>query len=236
MPTRRVHHLLSAILLGLVGLTGPGSAPAQGIPAALGWHELPNTKLKSVCPPNRFNGSQYDFTDHCIAIPDSWNSGVMDTRRNRLVVWGGGHNDYLGNELYAVDLTSLKAVRLTDPGLPLAGRDCPEALVNGQQPNSRHTYDGIAYVGHADRLFVFSGALSPCGSGSRGTWTFNFEKLTWERRNPSGPIPAGDHGVVTAYDPATRKVFLHDSSSFYSYTIEADRYERRPASISSATT
>lgn len=217
--------LISVLLVGAVAVSG---AAAQDIPPALGWHELPGTTLRAVCPPNNFNGSSYDFYDSCRMVTMAWNSAVMDTRRNRLIVWGGGHGDYLGNEVYAVDLQPLKVSRLTDPGLPLPkGKgDCPEAIVNGTQPNSRHTYDAIAYIEHADRMWAVSGALAPCGSFGKGTWTLDLGTLTWEPRNPKGDNPIAGSGIVSAYDPSTGKVFLDDGAYFYSYDFKEDRYER----------
>jgi hypothetical protein len=177
-----------------------------------------------VCPPNGFGGSSYAFTDNCPGVTAAWNSTVFDKARNRLIVWGGGHHDYLGNELYALDLNSLTVRRLTDPGLPVAHSDCPESLVNGTQPNSRHTYDGIAYIDHADRMFVFGGSLSSCGFMSNKTWTFNFATSVWENRSPRGPIPRAVPGVITAYDAVSRTVFVHDSTTLYAYDFHADRY------------
>lgn len=214
----------------LLGVTAVSGAAAQSIPRALGWHELPGTMLRTVCPPNNFQGSDYDFYDSCVNVTAAWNSAVMDTRRNRLILWGGGHGDYLGNDVYALDLKSLKVSRLTDPGLPLPGEDCPESIVNGTQPSSRHTYDAIAYIEHADRMWAVSGALAPCGLWAKGTWTFDFGTLTWEKRNPKGDIPIAGPGIVSAYDPNTGKVFLDDGQYFYSYDFKDDRYERLSAS------
>ena len=204
----------------------PSAAPAQSLPPGPGWHRIPNTKLRSVCPPAGFGGSPYDFRYHCKNVTDAWNSAVMDTRRNRLVIWGGGHNDYLGNELYALDLGSRSISRLTDPAVPVSSSSCPETLADGTQPNSRHTYDGIAYVEHADSMFVFGGSLASCGYFSTGTWMFNFGSSRWEARRPSGRVPRADPGVVTAYDPVTKKVFVHDLEALYAYDPAADRYER----------
>jgi hypothetical protein len=216
---------LTSGLILLAVLAAVASARSQSIPATPGWHVVPKTTLRSVCPPNGFGGSGYDFFDSCPAVAKAWNSAVMDTRRNRLVVWGGGHGDYLGNELYALDLNTLTVRRLTDPARPTDWADCPEALANGAQPNSRHTYDGITYIEHTDRLFVFGGARAACGYASDGTWTFDFTRGVWEARQPSGSGPRPDYGVVSAYDPNTRKVFVHDNSDLYAYTLETDRYE-----------
>lgn len=218
-----MRHLLPTLSL-ILGLFH--TAPAQTLPPTLGWHEIPETKLARVCPPNGFGGSRYDFSSNCRYVTEAWNSAVFDKARNRLIIWGGGHADYLGNELYALDLNSLTVKRLTDPGLPVTTTGCSESIANGSQPNARHTYDGIAYLDHVDRMFVFGGSLAYCGFLGQGTWTFNFTTSTWEKRNPSGPIPRAVPGVVTAYDPNTRKVFLHDDADLYSYDFEADRYRR----------
>jgi hypothetical protein len=219
--------LVAVALVVLAGaLALPPGGVAQQIPSGVGWHPIPNTKLRSVCPPTGFGGSTYDFRYHCHGVTDSWNSAVMDTRRNRLVIWGGGHNDYLGNELYALDLGSLSIKRLTDPGLPVTPSTCPETVAGGTQPNSRHTYDGLAYIEHTDTMFAFGGSLASCGSFSTTTWMYSFETEKWERRKPAGPIPRPDPGVVSAYDPNTKKVLVHDLENLYAYDPAADRYER----------
>ena len=224
--TRRQALATAAVALLGSSLTRPARALAQRLPPGFGWHRLPNTKLRAVCPPADFGGSGYDFRSSCTGVTEAWNSAAMDTRRNRLVIWGGGHNDYHGNELYALDLGSLSMERLNDPGLPLALSSCPEAVADGTQPNSRHTYDGIAYVEHADSMFAFGGSLSSCGFFSTTTWMYRFESSKWERRKPAGPTPRPDPGVVTAYDPVTKNVFVHDLVSLYAYDPTADRYER----------
>jgi Bacterial Ig domain len=200
---------------------------AATIPSTAGWFDISNTHLRSVCPPDNFGGSGYAFTFNCYNVIGAWNGGVFDTARNRLIIWGGGHHDYSGNEVYALDLNTLALSRLTDPGLPVATDPaCPESLVNGTQPNSRHTYGGIAYMPNVDKMFVFGGALATCGFASRGTWTFNFATNQWETHNPSGPLPNNNLGIVSAYDPNSGKVFLHDSLDLYSYSPITDSYQK----------
>jgi len=38
-----------------------------------------------------------------------------DTKSNRLIIWGGGHGDYFGNEVYGLDLNNMTMSRLTEP-------------------------------------------------------------------------------------------------------------------------
>lgn len=205
-----------------------------------GWFEIPNTKLRSVCP----NFDEIRGTEGCSAVTADWSSGALDVKRNRLIVWGGGHNGYYGNEIYAVDLNNLSVYRITDPGLPPAPYSCTEetpncvwnsqsrlgcldAIVDGTQPNSRHTYDGIAYMANVDRLFAFGGSLA-CGLGEFGqdTWTFDFTTNKWERMIPQGPLPRRGPGTVTAYDPNTQKVYLYDLKFLHTYDFSSNTYER----------
>lgn len=224
----RIHLLRRAVAVVSLALLYAATAGAADptIPAALGWYEVPDTALRPHCPPNGFGGSGYDFFDNCKSVTSAWNSAMMDTKRNRLIVFGGGHRDYFGNELYAVDLTTLKVSRLNDPGLPLSESGCPESIVNGTQPNARHTYDAVAYLEKEDRMWIWGGSLSPCGSFGTDTWTFDFATMKWEKRTPKGDIPPGEPGVVSAYDPNTGKVFMDDSHNFYAYDFARDRYER----------
>src|SRR5262249_5577614 len=63
---------------------------AATIPSTAGWFDIPNTKIRSVCPQNNFGGSGYSFNTYCNGLIDAWNGGVFDTTRNRFVIWGGG--------------------------------------------------------------------------------------------------------------------------------------------------
>lgn len=215
-------------LVSISLLAGATGTLAADLPATTGWHAIPNTQLRSVCAAENGFPSVGGATG-CSAITSAWNSGVFDSSRNRLIIWGGGHNDYYGNELYALRLDTLSVERLTDPGLPTAPTgSCVAAIANGSQPNSRHTYDGIEYIAGADKMFVFGGSLA-CHVGNFGadTWTFDFGTSRWQRMQPSGPTPWGDAGVMTAYDPATGLVYLHDRIHLYSYDVNADAYTRR---------
>jgi hypothetical protein len=207
--------------------TKSNDAPQRNeIPATLGWYEVPNSKLQSVCPPNDFNHSNYSFVSECSGIVRAWNSAIADTRRNRLIVWGGGHNDYGGNEAYAFELATLQWKRLNDPS-PLT--PCEETASDGK-PNSRHTYGGLAYIADADRLFSFGGVLfCPHGIDTSATWTLGLENLEWTRMDPTkGGSPNDEnHGTVSAYDPTTKLVYVWDrSTGFWSYDYRKNVYKR----------
>jgi len=205
-------------------------APAAAFdpaPQSFGWHEIPGTALKDVCPPDNFGGEDYLFSFYCQYVTRSWNSGTFDPGGNRLYIWGGGHNNYYGNEIYALDLAAGEMLRLTDPAVPRAVFDASPseselAPHDGTQPNSRHTYDGMAYLEHADRIWAFSGSLAgKLGSKDDVTWIFDPADGTWQRVEPGGDPPAGAVGLVSAYDPVSQKVFLHNRKGLYSYEYGA---------------
>jgi hypothetical protein len=213
-----------AYLLVITGCLLAGTSNAE-LPQQLGWYAMPNTRLSSVCAAE--NGFlQIWGASGCASITQDWNGGVFDTKRNRLIIWGGGHNGYYGNEVYAVNLDTQTIQRLTDPGFPIGPVDtCLEAIANNTQANSRHTYDGIEYIPGKDAMFVFGGSLA-CGLGAfgRDTWLFNFATNTWQKKNPSGPLPRAIPGILTAYDNISGLVYLYDDQHFYSYDVNADRF------------
>jgi hypothetical protein len=193
------------------------------IPTTPGWYEIPGTKLQTIdaC----FNGFSYACGNSTGGIY-AWSGGIFDTKRNRLLIHGGGHADYRGNEIYALTLDQPALTRITTPGSPTAS-GCQEAIANGTQPNSRHTYDGISYMDNVDQMYVFSGSLN-CSSGNFGTWTwtFDFTTMTWTHVTPTGTGPNGAFGIVSSYDPNTGKVFVNDLGYLYAYDPVNNTYEK----------
>jgi len=150
----------------------------------------------------------------------------MDTKRNRLVIWGGGHTDYSGNEVYALDLNTVTMLRLTDPAMPVVtGSDLVEAI--GTQPNSRHTYDCLVYLPTQDKMFAFSGSpTAQVGVISSGTWLFDFPTLTWTQQSPTGSFTVSHLDSVSAYDPNSGNIYLHIGTDWplYRYNVTANSY------------
>lgn len=200
-------------------------ANAQALPITTGWYDIPNTTIRAVCPPNGFGGSGYAYRDQCNGVTNAWNSAVFDTTRNRLIVWGGGHQDYYGNEMYSLNLnaTPITMTRLNNPSTQIP-TGCGIGSTGDNQANSRHTYDHIVYMSHIDRMFVFGGASTPCGFMLNDTWTFSFSSMTWQQMNPSGTKPEANYGRVTVYNPTTQKVYIHDQTTLYSYSYESNSY------------
>jgi hypothetical protein len=206
----------------------PSSATPDA--ASLGWTDVPGTTLQSVCPPNT---ADYAFSNRCSGVVRAWGGGVADTKRNRLIVWGGGHNDYFGNEIYAFDVASRKLMRLDDPSVPTPL--CEGTYADGR-PAARHTYGGITYIAHLDKMFVFSGYTAcPSGGAQGDTWLLDFSKLAagggnpWTREDPThGGKPDGSAGVSSAiYDPESKLVFVVTTrDGLWSYNADTNSYKK----------
>lgn len=229
-------------LLQLAGiLLVPLLTSAQALPSGTGWFTLPNTKIRASCPSlSQFPG--IEGNEGCSGVVNDWNSGAFDPVRNRLLIWGGGHSGYYGNEIYALDLNTARISRLTDPGLPLDGTPgiCSETYANGTQPAARHTYDGLIFAQNQDAFIVFGeGDSCPSGVGSNlatiWKYTFSNNRWTWIHSNGSQPgakAPIGDIFVneidyVTGYDPTTGYVWMHDRRGLYQYNPAVESLVRK---------
>jgi len=218
---------MKKILLFVLGLSALSSFAA--IPTTAGWYQIPNTAINNVC------ACTHGFSQVCGATGCggifAWGSGVFDTKRNRHIFWGGGHNDYYGNEIYSLNLDALTMTRITDPTIPVAS-GCTYNLT-GNTPNSRHTYDHIAYAANVDKLFSFAGSIScPTSGVFQDTWLFNFATMKWEYPAPSGTKPRAGEGMVSAYDPNTGKVFFQDLTYLFAYNPVTNAWERFDGSAS----
>jgi hypothetical protein len=195
-----------------------------GIPPTLGWFQIPNTMLSSACPP----ASQYSAiqgNEGCSAVVNDWSGGTADPTRNRLIVWGGGHHGYYGNEVYGLDLNNLQLTRLNNPS-DVSGINfqsfCGDKYADGL-PSSRHTYGGLAYIPGKDEMFAYGGGMAGCGFLSQSTWGFKFGNMQWTNLSPSGGQPNGAPGEMAQYDPNTGVVYLADAG--YTQTSKLWKYD-----------
>jgi len=186
------------------------------------WYMAPNSALSAapgVIPSPTPPG-------YPAAVMNAWSGGAFDTRRNRLLVWGGGHGDYAGNEIYAFDVNSFTWSRIWGP--------TPNALINADfgltyldgNPKSRHTYDGLEYLPNQDRFWIHGGSLYT-GSGGAGwdTWTFDIAGGRWERKLD---VPwCCSLEDLTGYDPVTGHVFLISGYDLWEFDPNTNSYTKR---------
>jgi chitodextrinase len=200
-----------------------------GLPSTLGWYPIPNTKISPLCP----QYPEIQGASGCAAVVAGWGGALADTNRNRFVVWGGGHTDYFGNEVYALDLNAnpiqMILVKDSTHGTNVTGAgSCPESYLDGSM-SSRHDYSGMQYLPKQDLYFMFSGSKAVCGSFSSNTWTFSPKTVAWQQYSlpATHPDPAQNGSTAaTAYDSVTDQVYDYEVNTgiFWSYSVTQNNW------------
>lgn len=185
------------------------------------WYQAPNTKLIDVCPDD-------PLIHGVVGCPGivSYSGGAMDQDHDLLYVWGGGHTDYSGNEVYVFNVDSLHWSRVTEPLSPPIFSQDPAAP---GQPVSRHTYDGLAYIPTYDRLFAYGGSMADNGWATNITWTFDPTSLIWSDMSPNGNDNRPSTNCcnfTSAYDPATNMVYMRDPYYLDGYSFTDNTWYR----------
>ncbi len=184
------------------------------------WYSAPGTKLYDTCKNAATFGDGVYLIVGCTAIVSAWGGGAYDSWRQRMAVWGGGHADYGGNEVYAFDLKSMQWTQLTQPSRPPFNQD---PLEDGN-PVSRHTYDGVEFISHRGTMFAWGGSRSTDGNGTKLTWEFDFESRTWTNLSPQPPAISAAVDFGLAYDPVSQRVFLHAHAMLSSYDFDSNKW------------
>jgi hypothetical protein len=196
----------------LCALAAPVAAFAAGpldtLPAGR-WYEFPNSRMEAVAPNPGVDGSVK-------SVMFAWSGGVFDSDRDQLVVWGGGHMDYAGNEVYAFGpLSSATPTwrRLSNPSNPPA-RDTSYAPDG--RPVSRHTYNLLDYMPAPYNKMVScaigSGYSSGSGWGAMDFYDFTIDGYTGQpwTRGPTPPSNRWPLNAFCAYNPVTKRLWYQD--------------------------
>jgi hypothetical protein len=193
------------------------------------WCRVAGSKMRDVVPTGELLES-VRANSGPFAIMAAWGSAAFDTTRNRLIVWGGGHMDYAGNEVYVFDVASLAWSRLNDPSTDVGGVEASGYYPDGL-PRARHTYNTLAYLPPpVDRFCSFGGAaFFPSGqTGNHHTVCFDFETLSWSRRADTD-YGGNTIGAFAAFDETTGHYFAHGGgtpSYLAEYAPGADEWTR----------
>ena len=199
-----------------------------GIPSGLGWYQIPNTSIQSKCP----TYSEIQGNSGCAAVMSAWSGGFFDTKRNRLIIHGGGHTDYYGNEIYAIDLNAnpIAPVLVQDASHGSAVSNvgsCPEAYTDGT-PNARHIYNGELYLPVQDKYFLYGAFKSTCGNDTDGQWQYSPTTSSWAQQSPATHPSHATNGSVPqfAYDPTTQDIYeVEDNTgNFWQYNVAANTW------------
>jgi MYXO-CTERM domain-containing protein len=183
-----VRHRSSAGLAALLLLlpTRVAAGPLHDLPPG-SWYEVPNSHLRDVA----HDWSPDPTPGNVGGIIKAWGGGAFDTNGERLLLLGGGHGDYGGNEIYAMDLDTVENGPSTNPWEKLSDPeafdaldpDCsnPDNLTDNDQRRSQHSYSRLAYIPELDALCDTGGSIGytycpalrqlDCFDLSTRTWT-----------------------------------------------------------------
>lgn len=203
--------------------TTQGGSSGGGIPSALGWYQIPNSAMSSIAP----NYPDIQAIQGPACVVNCWGGGLADTKRQRLIVWGGGHNGYYGNEVYSLNLAanpiSMTLLHDASHGSAISNlSSCPDAWTDGT-PAPRHTYYGMEYLPTQDVYHTHGAGLPPCGNFGNGVWWFDPNTNSWlAEKNPSGgPRPDVEGSVPNeAYDSVTDAIYRYElnGGAFWEYS------------------
>ncbi len=133
-----------------------------------GWVQANSTPYTSAVASRSSALPEQSYTNPA-SIVNAWSSLAWDSKRGQLYLWGGGHANYIGNEMHvwsastgAWSLGSLPSrvenfVSAPDPRTWL--------VVDGAAPQSAHTYDGNLYLPVNDYFLAFGDAVFNTGAG-----------------------------------------------------------------------
>jgi hypothetical protein len=203
------------------GFVPPGTLPswvgAVGTAVA-----LPTSTLSTSGAPWTGGGGITDYQK----VMGAWGGGCLNTKGiwragtyvpgTFLVIFGGGHGDYAGNELYAygpIGSNTPTWSRIIDPTVPPA----VDVARLGGYPVSRHTYDSLVYLPDQNRMLCIGAAgYHNAGNAFNTGDVFDFSvnpasANPWTTADSGFPAynggGAGTISIVTGYNKTTGKAW-----------------------------
>ena len=156
---------------------------------------------------------------------------AVDGRGHRLFLFGGGHNDYFGNEVWRLDLNTFVWSRDYAPDIganPAAetiwprvnAATLPGGYIDTNRPYSRHTYNSVHWMPDRQRM-IAGGGSSYSGTGEylwdhlggphlnspQDTWEYDPVAKTWEFRGSTRLNAQYLAGSASAYDTEAKRLY-----------------------------
>ena len=125
-----------------------------------GWVKA-STNFYSDAWPTGADAVQLNSVKFPGAVVTAWSSFAWDSAGGNLMLWGGGHASYAGNEMYVWDGATGNWERGSLP----SKIDAADGLViGGVAPQSSHTYDNNLYLPVNNMFMTFGGAAIKSGT------------------------------------------------------------------------
>lgn len=223
--------VLAALLLGPLGAisaSGAGRAPewVQSLPTGA-WSPISLNTLSDVDPqrdpeanPRYPNNAPWRGNSGQTGVIDAWNGGAFASgygESGSLIVWGGGHQDYYGNEIYAFDLKTLRWNRVTKPYAGTISYPYTDGIFPDGSPSPPHIYDQIEYFPPTNSLIVLRTMASNSPSNVPVAAQFSFDTGRWTR-SPRNTESHHNSGGWSAYDESRRVIWAEGGSGTTAFT------------------
>lgn len=150
----------------------------------------------------------------------AYSGAVWDPLHRQYLLWGGGHGDYAGNEVYAFRTHDFTWTRLTTPSAGPYDR----GVLDDGRPDSRHTYDALTWIPSLASFWTVGGAGAFIGNATNEVWTFDPERAAFTR-DTRGTDQAINYEASAVYDEATNRVVVIADGRFLLYDVATGAWE-----------
>jgi hypothetical protein len=225
----RVFHAIAAAVLGIAAASVTLSSQAEALSGAVAttapswaqsmtpgtWTTISKNTLSQLDPsddpatnPNYPGTPPWNGSTGQPSIIQSWNGGAFATRlgaKGSLILFGGGHLNYYGSEVYAFDLSTQMWTRVTNPYKGNLSWPYSTGMYPDGSPSPPHTYDLIGYHPSSNSFVTFTAAEdNDPTTRAEVVHMLDLSTKTW-RHSARNTIQVRDGGW-SAYD-STRDVF-----------------------------
>jgi hypothetical protein len=212
-PIRERAPLLGAAVLTLLSCAAHGATTTTTAPSWVQqmtpgtWLAVGQNTIKELDPandpsvnPNYPNSPPWRGMTGQSAVTKTWNGGAFANNfgaKGSLVAWGGGHQDYYGNEIYTFDMATQRWSRITNPfrnvSFPVS-----KGIWSDGSPSVPHT---SAFAGYHPGTNSFACMLTQTSNSPANATVpvfFSFDTMRW-RHAPQSPSGV-QYGGWAVYD------------------------------------
>lgn len=133
-----------------------------------GWVKA-NTNLYSAAVATGASALPNESYTNPGSIVRAWSSMAWDSNRGQLYIWGGGHANYIGNDMHvwnaATGTWSLGSLPSRIEKISTAVDPRTYLVVDDAAPQSAHTFDGNVFLPVNDMFLTFGDAVFNTGNG-----------------------------------------------------------------------
>lgn len=129
-----------------------------------GWVQVNTSAFSSAWASQAEGGLPPGSYSNPATVVTAWSSMAWDSQRGQLLLWGGGHANYMGNEMYVWRGSDGTWTRGSLPTrMQQYNNTSTFFTVDDASPQSAHTYDNSLYAPVNDMFVTFGGAAFNSG-------------------------------------------------------------------------